>query len=392
MSAPASVLVVGASAAGLATAEALRRKGFKGRLQLLGAEAHLPYDRPPLSKQVLSGRLGPRAGAAAARDDAVRSGHRVGARRSGRGPRRPQPRRQDRPGARTGRRRDRDRHRHPTARVPRQHRARGRAPAAHHGGRARSAHRAARLAPPRGGRRRRARGRDRRHRNGTGRARSTLVGPAGRADGAAARVRWSPNRSRSCTPNAAWTCGQARASTASWRRTAGSPASAWPPARSCRRTLVVCDRAGPGDRLARRVAGCGWRTASSATRSAVRPRGSGRSATSPAGITWASGVHCGSRTARTPPSRRCAVAANILGERQPYMPVPYFWTDQFDAKIQVYGPAEQRRRSRSGGRRPERQGGSCCATARTAAVRAIARLEHAEAGAAASRGSGRRAR
>ena len=37
MNAPASVLVVGASAAGLATAEALRRKGFEGRVTLLGA-------------------------------------------------------------------------------------------------------------------------------------------------------------------------------------------------------------------------------------------------------------------------------------------------------------------------------------------------------------------
>ncbi|NUQ87468.1 MAG: FAD-dependent oxidoreductase [Glycomyces artemisiae] len=55
----ASVLVVGASAAGLATAEALRRKGFDGRLTLLGAEPHLPYDRPPLSKQVLSGAWEP---------------------------------------------------------------------------------------------------------------------------------------------------------------------------------------------------------------------------------------------------------------------------------------------------------------------------------------------
>ncbi|WP_437773463.1 NAD(P)/FAD-dependent oxidoreductase [Arthrobacter sp. KNU40] len=49
------VLVVGASAAGLATAEALRRNGHRGRLTLLDAEQHLPYDRPPLSKQLLSG-------------------------------------------------------------------------------------------------------------------------------------------------------------------------------------------------------------------------------------------------------------------------------------------------------------------------------------------------
>ncbi|RSM65018.1 FAD-dependent oxidoreductase [Kibdelosporangium aridum] len=55
MSTPGEVLVVGASAAGVATAEALRRKGYLGRLTLLGAESHLPYDRPPLSKQVLSG-------------------------------------------------------------------------------------------------------------------------------------------------------------------------------------------------------------------------------------------------------------------------------------------------------------------------------------------------
>ncbi|MFC7328258.1 NAD(P)/FAD-dependent oxidoreductase [Marinactinospora rubrisoli] len=59
MSAPARVLVVGASAAGLATAEALRRKGYRGGLTLLGAEPHPPYDRPPLSKQVLSGAWEP---------------------------------------------------------------------------------------------------------------------------------------------------------------------------------------------------------------------------------------------------------------------------------------------------------------------------------------------
>ncbi|MFD1543459.1 NAD(P)/FAD-dependent oxidoreductase [Nonomuraea guangzhouensis] len=59
MNAPSSVLVVGASAAGLATAEALRRKGYPGGLTILGAEPHLPYDRPPLSKQVLSGAWDP---------------------------------------------------------------------------------------------------------------------------------------------------------------------------------------------------------------------------------------------------------------------------------------------------------------------------------------------
>jgi NADPH-dependent 2,4-dienoyl-CoA reductase/sulfur reductase-like enzyme len=55
VSVPDSVLVVGASAAGLTTAEALRRKGYEGRLTLLDAENYLPYDRPPLSKQVLAG-------------------------------------------------------------------------------------------------------------------------------------------------------------------------------------------------------------------------------------------------------------------------------------------------------------------------------------------------
>ncbi|MGW4979012.1 NAD(P)/FAD-dependent oxidoreductase [Streptomyces mirabilis] len=59
MTAPARVLVVGASAAGLATVEALRRKGYEGGITVLGAEPHAPYDRPPLSKQVLSGAWEP---------------------------------------------------------------------------------------------------------------------------------------------------------------------------------------------------------------------------------------------------------------------------------------------------------------------------------------------
>ena len=54
-----TVVVVGASLAGLRATEALRREGFDGRIVLVGAEAHLPYDRPPLSKQLLAGEWEP---------------------------------------------------------------------------------------------------------------------------------------------------------------------------------------------------------------------------------------------------------------------------------------------------------------------------------------------
>ncbi|MFI6374370.1 NAD(P)/FAD-dependent oxidoreductase [Streptomyces sp. NPDC050546] len=53
------VVIVGASAAGLATAEALRNKGYDGALTLVGDEPQAPYDRPPLSKQILSGAWEP---------------------------------------------------------------------------------------------------------------------------------------------------------------------------------------------------------------------------------------------------------------------------------------------------------------------------------------------
>lgn len=49
------VVVVGASLAGLSAVETLRREGYTGRITAIGAEPHLPYDRPPLSKQVLEG-------------------------------------------------------------------------------------------------------------------------------------------------------------------------------------------------------------------------------------------------------------------------------------------------------------------------------------------------
>ena len=48
------VLIVGASVAGITTADALRTEGFGGRITVLDAEPHLPYDKPPLSKLALT--------------------------------------------------------------------------------------------------------------------------------------------------------------------------------------------------------------------------------------------------------------------------------------------------------------------------------------------------
>ena len=53
------VVVVGAGIAGLRAAEALRSAGYDGRLTLVGAEEEEPYDRPPLSKEVLTGTRAP---------------------------------------------------------------------------------------------------------------------------------------------------------------------------------------------------------------------------------------------------------------------------------------------------------------------------------------------
>lgn len=50
-----TIVVVGASLAGLRAVQTLRREGYAGRLTLVGDEAHLPYNRPPLSKSVLHG-------------------------------------------------------------------------------------------------------------------------------------------------------------------------------------------------------------------------------------------------------------------------------------------------------------------------------------------------
>lgn len=52
-----TIAVVGASLAGLYTARALREEGYGGRLVLIGDEPHRPYDRPPLSKAFLAGKI-----------------------------------------------------------------------------------------------------------------------------------------------------------------------------------------------------------------------------------------------------------------------------------------------------------------------------------------------
>jgi NADPH-dependent 2,4-dienoyl-CoA reductase/sulfur reductase-like enzyme len=50
-------VIVGASLAGLRAAEALRAEAFAGSLALIGDEPYEPYDKPPLCKRVLAGRM-----------------------------------------------------------------------------------------------------------------------------------------------------------------------------------------------------------------------------------------------------------------------------------------------------------------------------------------------
>ncbi|UMP03454.1 NAD(P)/FAD-dependent oxidoreductase [Amycolatopsis sp. EV170708-02-1] len=68
-------VVIGAGLAGAKAAEALRDKGFDGRIVLLGEEAHRPYERPPLSKDMLTGKAG--SDSAFVHDEGWYSGHEV---------------------------------------------------------------------------------------------------------------------------------------------------------------------------------------------------------------------------------------------------------------------------------------------------------------------------
>src|SRR4051794_24722767 len=55
MTGPRRVVLVGGGLAAAKTAQSLRKRGYDGELTLLAAEAHRPYERPPLSKGYLTG-------------------------------------------------------------------------------------------------------------------------------------------------------------------------------------------------------------------------------------------------------------------------------------------------------------------------------------------------
>ncbi|MGJ7041180.1 3-phenylpropionate/trans-cinnamate dioxygenase ferredoxin reductase subunit [Shinella sp. BE166] len=68
----ANFVIVGAGECGARAAFALRDKGFDGTITLIGSEAHLPYERPPLSKEALVTSAGPKLVADAERYEKAR--------------------------------------------------------------------------------------------------------------------------------------------------------------------------------------------------------------------------------------------------------------------------------------------------------------------------------
>jgi len=56
MTTSSTFAIVGGGLAGAKAAEALRDKDFDGHVVLFAAEEHLPYERPPLSKEYLAGK------------------------------------------------------------------------------------------------------------------------------------------------------------------------------------------------------------------------------------------------------------------------------------------------------------------------------------------------
>ena len=75
-----TIAVVGGSLAGLSAIRALRRQGFDGQVLVIGAEPHRPYDRPPLSKEFLAGSAGERDIALEADDEGLGAEWRFGVR------------------------------------------------------------------------------------------------------------------------------------------------------------------------------------------------------------------------------------------------------------------------------------------------------------------------
>ncbi|MFE3854150.1 NAD(P)/FAD-dependent oxidoreductase [Streptomyces griseorubiginosus] len=78
-----TVAVVGASLAGLSAARSLRKRGYDGRLVVIGDELHRPYDRPPLSKEFLAGSLGEADLALEPADEDLRADWLLGVRATG---------------------------------------------------------------------------------------------------------------------------------------------------------------------------------------------------------------------------------------------------------------------------------------------------------------------
>ncbi|MHB1235152.1 MAG: NAD(P)/FAD-dependent oxidoreductase, partial [Microbacteriaceae bacterium] len=77
------VVIVGASLGGLRTAEALRRAGYAGPVRVIGDEVHAPYNRPPLSKEVLTAGVTHQAVAFPARESTADVEWMLGARAIG---------------------------------------------------------------------------------------------------------------------------------------------------------------------------------------------------------------------------------------------------------------------------------------------------------------------
>src|ERR671910_2533119 len=69
------LVIVGASLAGAKAAEGARDGGWAGAIRLAGAEWHLPYERPPLSKGVMQGSEQPSV--ARVHDDGFYAGHEI---------------------------------------------------------------------------------------------------------------------------------------------------------------------------------------------------------------------------------------------------------------------------------------------------------------------------